>query len=100
MTGRNKGLRSGLLGLAAAVVVSLVLLSAIWLRPQAPMPELPAPLATQVRGPTVIVLPFENLSGAQDDDLVAAGLTEQLTAALMRFGELRLYSAFVLAPKT
>ena len=38
--------------------------------------------------------PFENLSGVEADDVFAEGLTEELISNLMRFGELRLYSAY------
>jgi TolB-like protein len=51
-------------------------------------------VALQQRGPAVIVLPFENLSDIGSDDFLAEGLTEELISNLMRFGELRLYSAY------
>lgn len=82
--------RRALWSVGGVLATCLILATVIWLRSDAPAPE---PAAMQARGPAVIVLPFENLSGAQDDDLFAAGLTEQLIADLMRFGELRLYSA-------
>jgi TolB-like protein len=52
--------------------------------------ESPVP---QERGPAIIVLPFEDLSETQADEVLAAGLTEELISNLMRFGEFRLYSA-------
>jgi TolB-like protein len=87
--------RSGLLALAGAVVASLVLLTTIWLRPEAPTLELAAARpAPQQRGPAIIVLPFEGLSQGDADNVFAGGLTEELISNLMRFGELRLYSAY------
>jgi adenylate cyclase len=53
--------------------------------------ERPAP---QERGPAIIVLPFENLSGGEAEEVFAQGLTEELISNLMNFGELRLYSAY------
>jgi TolB-like protein len=87
--------RSGLLALAGAVVASLVLLTTIWLRPEAPTLELAAARpAPQQRGPAIIVLPFEGLSQGDVDNVFAGGLTEELISNLMRFGELRLYSSY------
>jgi adenylate cyclase len=92
---RRRLSRGGLLGLAAAVVASLVLLTTIWLRPEAPTPELAAvPPESQQHGPAIIVLPFEDLSANDPGNAFAGGLTEELISNLMRFGELRLYSAY------
>lgn len=83
-----------LLGLAGAAALSLVVLATVWLRSEVPTAELAAgPAAPQKRGPAVMVLPFASLS-EDDDDVFAAGLTEELIANLMSFGELRLYGAY------
>jgi adenylate cyclase len=72
-------------GLAGAMIVGLVVLGTILFRPEPP---------AQARGPAIMVLPFEDLSESEDDGIFAAGLTEELISILMRFGELRLYSAY------
>ncbi len=51
----------------------------------------PAPVA-EVRGPSVIVLPFETLSSREDDSYLAAGVTQELITDLMRFDGLRVFS--------
>ena len=48
--------------------------------------------AEQVHGPAVVVLPFETLSAGEDDRFLAAGVTQELITALMRFEQFRLYS--------
>ena len=83
--------RRTLWSLGGALATGLILATVIWLRSDALTPE---PAAMQARGPAVIVLPFENLSQSDADDFFAAGLTEELVSNLMRFGELRLYSAY------
>jgi TolB-like protein len=45
--------------------------------------------ATVSDGPTVAVLPFENNTGDDGQDVLADGLTQQIISALGRFGELR-----------
>lgn len=83
------------LALGAFALAGAVLLSTVALRLERPTVEAEAGLPTlQQRGPAVIVLPFENLSGSEADDVFANGLTEELISNLMRFGELRLYSAY------
>jgi adenylate cyclase len=79
------------LGLGAFALAGVVLLATVALRLERPTVEGPA--ALQERGPAIIVLPFENLPGVGADDFLAEGLTEELIVNLMRFGELRLYSA-------
>jgi adenylate cyclase len=82
-------------GLGGALALGLILLAMMWLRSEAPTPEVDTGFPTpQGRGPAIIVLPFENLSQSDVDDFFAAGLTEELISSLMRFGELRLYSVF------
>lgn len=73
-------------GLGGALALGLIFLATMWLRPEAPKPEADAGLPTpQVRGPAIIVLPFENLSQGDADDIFAAGLTEELISNLMHF---------------
>jgi class 3 adenylate cyclase/TolB-like protein/Tfp pilus assembly protein PilF len=52
--------------------------------------EAPAKLETanQLRGPTVAVLPFDNLSGDPSQDFFSQGLSEELITALSRFDHL------------
>ena len=47
------------------------------------------------RGPSIIVLPFENLSGEPTKAYIAGGITEEIFAALAQFEDL-----FVYAPET
>ena len=83
------------LALGAFALAGAVLLATVALRLDRPTVEAEGARPTpQQRGPAVIVLPFENLSGSEADDVFANGLTEELISNLMRFGELRLYSAY------
>ena len=83
------------MGLAGLGLAALALVTVILWRAETPTIEAAAGRpAPQERGPAIIVLPFENLSESDADDVFAAGLTEELIANLMRFGELRLYSAY------
>jgi TolB-like protein/cytochrome c-type biogenesis protein CcmH/NrfG len=92
---RKRPWSHGLCALGALVVAALVLIAMISLQPEAPRSEAEAslPAAQQERGPAAIVLPFEDLSGSNDGGIFARGLTEELISNLMRFDELRLYSA-------
>ena len=47
----------------------------------------------QLVGPAVVVTPFENLSGTEAGRLFAGGLAQELITNLMRFEDLRVYSA-------
>ena len=47
------------------------------------------PLLAMPTGPTVAVLPFDNLGNDAEQDYFAIGLTEDIVSALSRFGELR-----------
>lgn len=87
---RSRPWRFGLWGVSGLLVAGLVVLVATWLWP--PLASVEVREARQQRGPAIIVLPFANLSG-DPDNVFAAGLTEELITNLMRFGELRLYSA-------
>jgi adenylate cyclase len=81
--------------LGALALAGVILLAAAVLRLERPTVEIEGErVALQQRGPAVIVLPFENLSDIGSDDFLAEGLTEELISNLMRFGELRLYSAY------
>lgn len=76
--------------LRLALVVAAVLLAAaagtwLWLARVAPPVE-------QAHGPSIIVLPFETLSDRDDDRFLAAGVTQDLIANLMRFEGFRLFS--------
>lgn len=46
-----------------------------------------------LRGPAVIVLPFEVRGGGEETSLIAAGVAQELITDLMRFPDFRLYSA-------
>jgi TolB-like protein len=81
--------------LGALALAGVMLLAAAVLRLERPTVQAEAErVALQQRGPAIIVLPFENHSGVGADDFLAEGLTEELISNLMRFGELRLYSAY------
>ena len=47
----------------------------------------------QLRGPAVVVSPFEDLTGTEPGRLLAGGLTQELIINLLRFEDLRVYSA-------
>ena len=47
------------------------------------------PVLAMPTGPTIAVLPFDNLGGDPEQDYFADGLTEDIITALSRFGELR-----------
>jgi adenylate cyclase len=49
-------------------------------------------LEAQRRGPTIAVLPFDNLSGDQSQDFFSDGISEQLITVLSRFEKLRVLS--------
>jgi adenylate cyclase len=83
------------LAMGTLALAGVIFLAAVALRLERPTVEVagesPSP---QERGPAVIVLPFENLSGVEADKVFAQGLTEELISNLMRFDELRLYSSY------
>lgn len=57
-------------------------------------------MAERRTGPTVVVLPFDNMSGEADQNYFADGLTEDITAALARHPDLQVIarnSAFAVA---
>ncbi len=53
----------------------------------------PAPLRNRDNGPSIIVLPFENLGGELNGDLLARGVTEELIGRLLAYKELRVICA-------
>ena len=76
---------------ATLLVLVLVMGLAGWLLwPRTDGPD--ATVARQERGASVVVLPFRALTGSKDDDYLAFGFAQQLTAALLRFPGLTLYS--------
>ncbi|UVC13377.1 tetratricopeptide repeat protein [Mesorhizobium onobrychidis] len=83
IAGRRRGVLAGLLA-----VVVLAAAGGLWLWLRSPSPSGAEP----VRGPAVVVLPFETLSAGEDDRFLAAGVTQELITALMRFEGFRLYS--------
>lgn len=80
---------------AVATLLVLVLVMGLglagWLLwPRTDSPD--ATVARQERGASVVVLPFRALTGSKEDDYLAFGFAQQLTAALLRFPGLTLYS--------
>ncbi len=85
MTGRGR--RSGAIAVFLALaVLSVAALSWFWMRGNAPD-------VADARGPAIIVLPFEALDQGNDARLIANAMTQDLIRDLMRFPDLRLYSA-------
>jgi adenylate cyclase len=79
------------LGAALAVAVTT---GRSWLTGATPDRDLAQNLPdVQLTGPAVVVAPFENLSGTEAGHLFAGGLTQELITNLMRFQDLRVYSA-------
>lgn len=85
MTVRSR--RTGpIVALLAMVLVAVAALSWFWLRGNAPD-------VADARGPAIIVLPFEALDPGSNTRLIANAMTQDLIRDLMRFPDLRLYSA-------
>jgi TolB-like protein len=78
---------------AALGMVVIALGIALWVWVAATEPEAVAGAAS--RGPSIIVLPFENLSGESAKGYLAEGITEEILTGLAQFKEL-----FVYAPET
>jgi class 3 adenylate cyclase/TolB-like protein/Flp pilus assembly protein TadD len=75
--------------LLALLLMLLVLGAAIWLLHAPILPSPSGPGQTHpVRGPSIAVLPFANLSGDRGQDYFADGITRDVTAALGRFPDL------------
>ncbi len=81
------GVRSArlIIAIAAAAVLALSGLSSFWLRGDAPK-------VTDVRGPAVLVLPFEALDESDYSHLFASSMAQDLISDLMQFPDLRLFS--------
>ena len=79
---------------AAAVAVLLVAGVAVWQFTRGPelVPQESAavddPILALPTGPSIAVLPFENLSGDSEQDYFADGITEEIIAELTRYKEL------------
>jgi class 3 adenylate cyclase/TolB-like protein len=84
--------------IVAAGLASMVLASGIaatlWWRPTEEAGDKVATgdILAIPTGPAVGVLPFTNLSGDPGQDFLAAGLTDEITASLTRFRQLRVIS--------
>ena len=85
MTVRSR--RTGpIVAILAVALFTVAALSWFWLRGNAPD-------VADARGPAIIVLPFEALDPGDDTRLIANAMTQDLIRDLMRFPDLRLYSA-------
>ncbi len=81
--GRLRGRRWPIVGgLLALALIGLVVASSWW-----------AGRTAQSAGPALIVVPFDGLSGGEEDELLASGLTNGLIIDLMRFDGLQVFSA-------
>jgi adenylate cyclase len=73
-------------------------------QPRAPLVDEPAAIdAAPTYGPSLVVLPFANLSGGGDHEFFADGITEDITTELSRFRHLFVisrYSSFTYKAKT
>jgi len=92
------GKRAGLI-VAVSVVVLAIGGVAIWQGtrpPPAPPPETVAepvdPVLAMPTGPSIAVLPFDNMSGDPEQDFFADGLTEEIITALTRFSNMHVIS--------
>ncbi len=87
--------RSGLLGLAAAIVVLLTLASGyILFKLTVDNPPVAAQSVPLPTGPRIAIIPFRNLGEDPDDAFFSEGLTRSINAQLSRFSNL-----FVIAPQ-
>jgi adenylate cyclase len=74
----------------ALLLVALVLASiGAWLGVKAFYGSTGGEAASEPRGPTVAVLPFENLSGDPSQEFFSDGISEELITVLSRFSQLR-----------
>jgi TolB-like protein/tetratricopeptide (TPR) repeat protein len=83
--GRSRVVRRALAAVALLAVVSFAISGWFWIV------RASAPVET-AHGPSVMVLPFEALSSSEEDQFLAAGVSQDLIADLMRFDGFRLYS--------
>lgn len=87
MPGTGRFRRTGLIAmLLAAALLSSGALSWFWLRGNTPD-------LANARGPAIVVLPFEALDPGDHTRLIANAMTQDVIRDLMRFPDLRLYSA-------
>ncbi len=93
--------RNRLGAIAAATVLAVVLAGVAWWqsRPPEPAPMIAAddtpteePAFAMPTGPTIAVLPFDNIGADPAQDYFADGLTEDLIAALTRFRHLFVFA--------
>ncbi|MDP6516639.1 MAG: adenylate/guanylate cyclase domain-containing protein [Alphaproteobacteria bacterium] len=91
-TGAGRGI-----AIAAAAIVLVVAGFGVWraTQPPATIAEPEDPVLALPTGPSIAVLPFDNLSGDPEQDYFVDGITEEIIAELTRFPEL-----FVLARNT
>ena len=82
-------------GWAGALLVALAAISVVWLSSDRrnvtslSNAHLSSEAQTQPRGPTLAVLPFDNMSGDPSQEFFSDGLTDELITDLSRFDELR-----------
>ena len=71
---------------AAAIAVVMLVIAGAWLatRSSAPKAVVPPDLAAADARPSLVVLPFDNLSDDKEQGYLADGITEDLTTALAR----------------
>ncbi|HVL20558.1 MAG TPA: tetratricopeptide repeat protein, partial [Amaricoccus sp.] len=82
--GRRVG-RVGVAAVAAVLLVAALVGAWLWRDRLAP--------ADEARGPSLVVLPFAVISPDDGDRLLAAGMTQEVIAQLMRVPAVRLFSA-------
>jgi adenylate cyclase len=70
----------------AGVLIIALSLAAVWWRPWEPPTQLPGPAQNAVADtrPSLVVLPFDNLSDNKEQEYLANGFTEDLTTELAR----------------
>ena len=98
-------LRIQLMGVIAAGIAAIVIVAGVvWWQVQEPEPPQMVtadgtptddPILAMPQGPTIAVLPFDNMSGDPSQSYFSDGLTEQIIAGLARFRDL-----FVIARNT
>jgi adenylate cyclase len=71
---------------AISVLVLAIGCAAIWLTTRAPAPTEPAkdPILAMPTGPTIAVLPFNNMSGDPEQEYFSDGITEEIITELSR----------------
>jgi adenylate cyclase len=85
---------SGVAGLSIAALALAATTASSWLtRGSADLNASEGAADRQLTGPAVVVARFENLSGTEAGRLFGAGLTQELITDLLRFADLRVYSA-------